>query len=43
MFSQDVEENNPSLYDIPDERPRRIQDIIGDAFHVEPDPIMGIK
>ena len=23
MFSQDVEENNPSLHDIPDEHPRR--------------------
>ena len=23
MFSQDVQDNNPSLHDIPDERPRQ--------------------
>jgi len=35
MFSQDVEEHNPSLHDILDECPCRNQDVIGDAFHVK--------
>lgn len=40
MFSQDVDENDPSLHDIQEQRPR---DVIGDVLLVEQDTIIGIN